>query len=75
MAGGGFLNSLKEYKLDEVNEKILTKVKAIISKPDFDVVKIAASSKAAGGMARWCKAVMEYAEAVKIVRPKEEHLR
>ena len=29
------------------------------------------SSKAAGGMAKWCVALHKYAETLKLVRPKE----
>jgi dynein heavy chain len=29
-------------------------------------------SKVAGGLAKWCKAIYEYAEAWKIVKPKEQ---
>ena len=27
------------------------------------------ASKAAGGLARWCKAIRDYAESLKVVRP------
>ncbi len=36
-------------------------------KPD----EMMSKSKVAGGLAKWCKAMYEYAEAWKIVKPKE----
>ena len=32
---------------------------------------MAGKSKVAGGLAKWCKAIYQYAEAWKIVKPKE----
>ena len=32
-------------------------------------------NRAAGGLAKWCKAIREYAEALKVVRPKEQKQR
>jgi hypothetical protein len=53
----------------------MAKVKAIVSdKKEFNVDKITNSSKAAGGMAKWCVAVHKYAETLKIVRPKEQRV-
>lgn len=36
--------------------------------------KIASASKAAGGLASWCKSVYAYSEAIKQVKPKEEQV-
>jgi dynein heavy chain len=75
MAAGDFLKQLKNYDKENLPEKILARVKPILARPEFNVQQIAEKSRAAGGLARWCKAVKEYAEAIKIVRPKEENLR
>jgi hypothetical protein len=51
----------------------MVKVKAILSdKREFNIDKIMNSSKAAGGMAKWCIAIHKYSETLKIVRPKEQ---
>lgn len=50
----------------------MTKVKNIITdKKEWNTEKITNSSKAAGGLAKWCVAVHKYAETLNIVRPKE----
>ncbi len=41
----------------------------------FKVEDIMRSSKAAGGLAKWCRAMYTYAETLKIVRPKQENVR
>lgn len=46
----------------------------MIKKAAFDIDKIEKASKAAGGLAKWCKAVREYSEALKVVRPLQERL-
>lgn len=72
MTDVNFLKRIKEYKKEEVKESVLKKVKEIISnKKEFDLQKISQSSRAAGGMAKWCVAIARYADALKIVRPKE----
>jgi len=70
-----FLLKLKTYDKENIPPPILTKVKVILAdKNEFNVEKIMNSSKAAGGMARWCTSVFKYAETLKIVRPKEQRV-
>ena len=72
MADIQFLQKLKSYDKENIPLSIMAKVKAIVKdKKEFNVDKITNSSKAAGGMAKWCVAVHKYAETLKIVRPKE----
>lgn len=67
-----FLQKLKNYDKENIPAPILQKVKAIVSdKKEFNVDNIMRSSKAAGGMAKWCLALHRYAEILKVVRPKE----
>jgi len=37
----------------------------------FNVHRIQQSNKAAGGLAKWCQALYKYAEALKVVKPKQ----
>jgi dynein heavy chain len=63
---------LKHYDKENIPAPILQKVKLIVSdKKEFNVENIMRSSKAAGGMAKWCLALVKYAETLKVVRPKE----
>jgi len=69
-----FLDRLRNYDREAVPENIFNKVSNLTAKPSFDIDKILKASKAAGGLAKWCKAVRDYAEAVKIVRPLQARL-
>ena len=75
MADIKFLDRLKTYPKDNISAAILNKVKPIVTREDFNPEIILGKNKAAGGIAKWCKAMREYAEALKIVKPKEEKLR
>lgn len=73
MADINFLNKLRAYDKENIAAPILVRAKAIMAdKKEFNVEKITNSSKAAGGMAKWCVALVRYSDAIKIVRPKEE---
>jgi len=64
----GFLDRLRSYERDAVPPETLAKVKAMTNKPDFNVDRMTKASKAAGGLARWCVAVRDYAHALPKVR-------
>ena len=71
-----FLNRVKNYNKDDISEKILTRVKKLVNdRKKFKIEDIAKSSKAAGGLAKWCRAMYTYAETLKIVKPKQENVR
>ena len=74
MADMKFLDKLKNYDRENVPENIYNKVSTLTSKSTFDIDKIQNASKAAGGLAKWCKAVREYTEALKVVKPLQERL-
>ena len=71
-----FLNRIQKYDKDNISEKVLAKVRKIVNdRKIFKVEDIMKSSKAAGGLAKWCRAMYTYAETLKIVRPKQENVR
>ena len=63
------MEKLKTYDRDAVPEKILKKVKELTKHADFKLEAMEKSSKAAAGLAKWCKAIREYAESLLIVKP------
>lgn len=75
MADIKFLNNLKSYDKDNIPDSLLNKVKPIVNHPDFDPALITNKNKAAGGMAKWCKALCTYTLALKVIKPKEKTLR
>lgn len=67
-----FLDQLKTYNKDDISPVILKRVKALVNKPEFDVVKMKTISKAAGGLAKWCVSIKEYSEALSEIKPLRE---
>lgn len=44
----------------------------MIYQDNFNPFEMTKKSMVAGGLAKWCKAIYQYAEAWKIVKPKEQ---
>ena len=67
-----FLDKLKKYEKDNIPQPILDAVNKLgVNNPEvFNTARIAASDRAAGGLAKWCQALYRYAEALKVVKPK-----
>lgn len=67
-----FLENLKTYDKDNIPQDILKSVgKMVLDKQNFNQERITQSSRAAGGLAKWCIALYKYSEALKTVRPKQ----
>lgn len=61
MADIKFLDRLRHYEKDQITPQLLQKVKQITSHPDFSPEVMLRASKAAGGLAKWCRAIELYA--------------
>ena len=64
-----FLDKLKQYDKESIPDSTLQKVRTLTKKADFNLEKMTRASKAAGGLAKWCVSLRDYAEALIIVRP------
>ncbi|KXS11241.1 hypothetical protein M427DRAFT_505508 [Gonapodya prolifera JEL478] len=70
-----FLTSLKEYDKDNINPKVIERIrKQYIPNPDFDPKIVKNSSSAAEGLCRWVMAMDKYESVAKVVGPKKEAL-
>jgi dynein heavy chain, axonemal len=68
MADVGFLNRIRNYDKEHMEPKIIEKVRKIVTdRANFDLNKIKASNKAAGGLAKWCYNLYRYSEALSII--------
>lgn len=67
-----FLDRLKQYDNKNIPQKTLLAVRQMVMADNFNPKDIVNRSKAAGGLAKWCKATYQYAEAWKVVKPKEQ---
>ena len=70
-----FRKTLLDYPLDKVKKTVLNKVSKVMNdKKRFDMKLIEKSSSAAYGLAKWCKAILKYAEARERSKPLEDKM-
>jgi dynein heavy chain len=73
--GNAFLQSLKDFDKDNVDEKIIKVIREdYVTNPDFTPENVAKSSKAAEGLCMWCRAIESYDRVAKMVAPKKAML-
>ena len=69
------LTRLQTYDKDNIPPEMIEKLKPLIEAPDYEESKIQNASTAAYGLSKWCKAMVQYDEAMKVVKPKQEELK
>merc|ERR1719258_982322 len=71
-----FLTTLKSYDKDNIEPKIIDKIrKNYQTNPDFTPEKAAKASKACAGLCKWVCAMDTYDRVAKVVAPKREALK
>jgi dynein heavy chain len=65
------LGKCKNYDKDSVPAEIIEKLKPLVEDPNYDDKVLEKASKAAQGLAKWVRAIVQYDEAMKIVKPKQ----
>jgi len=70
-----FLQSLYDYKKDEVSNQMLSRLKERLENPKFNLEKVRSVSKAATTIAVWVTAIDKYAKIKRKIAPKEKVLR
>lgn len=71
MNDSGFLQSLRDFDKDNIDPKIIAKLRPYIANPEFAPEKILQASKAAYGLCCWCRAMEAYDRVAKVVGPKK----
>jgi len=70
-----FLSRLLEYDKDNIDLKIITKIREVyLTNEDFTVENAKNASSAAAGMCKWIYAMSDYDRVAKIVAPKRAEL-
>ena len=72
----GFVDSLKNYDKDNIDPKIVNKIKNdYMTQENFTVKVAATASSACAGMMKWMLAMITYDRVAKVVGPKREALK
>ena len=69
-----FINMLKGFNKDNIKEAKLKKLKKYTTDPKFNPALIEKKSQAGKSICLWCKAIDNYSEVLKIIKPKQEAL-
>ena len=72
---GKVLQKMKEFDKDNCDIAIVEKIKPMLEKKEFSDAALKNAGKAALGIGSWCKAIIEYDQAMKIVKPKQAELK
>ena len=68
---GELLKKCQQYEKDNIKAEIIEKLKPIIKSDEYDDGKLKNASNAAWGLAKWVRAMVQYDDAMKVVRPKQ----
>lgn len=69
------LKNCKGYNKDNISLDIIEKLKPILSSAEYQEDVLINASKAAAGLAKWVRAIVQYDDAMKVVRPKQAQLK
>ena len=65
---------LKDFKRDNIKESKLKKLKKYTQDPRFDPKLIEKKSQAGKSICQWVRAIDNYSEVIKVIKPKQEAL-
>lgn len=63
------------YDKDNISQALVDTLKPIINSEEYEDGKLANASKAAHGLAKWVRAMVQYDDAMKVVKPKQAELK
>ena len=72
---GKVLQKMKDFDKDNVPVEIIEKMTPLLTLDAFKDAALKNAGKAAIGIGSWCKAIIEYDNAMKIVKPKQAELK
>lgn len=68
------LQNCQDYKKDEIKPELIEALRPLIEAEEYKDEKLQKASKAAFGLAKWVRAMVQYYDAMKIVKPKQAEL-
>jgi len=70
-----FLERLKQYDREHIEDKVIKKVRPILNGEDFTVAKAEKAANALVGINKWANAMVSYYDLLKIVNPKRQKVK
>jgi dynein heavy chain len=64
------LGACKDFKKDEIKPELIEELRPIIEDKGYEDGILKNASKAAWGLGKWVRAMVQYDDAMKIVKPK-----
>lgn len=71
LLNASLLNNCKDFKKDDIKPETIEKLRPIIESPDYDDKVLKNASLAAFGLGKWVRAMVQYDDAMRIVKPKK----
>jgi hypothetical protein len=68
------LKQLQTYPKDNIEESMVEEIVPVLAMEDYSEAKLMNASKAAFGISKWCRAIIGYHGAMKVVVPKKIEL-
>jgi hypothetical protein len=69
------LGACKNFKKDEIKQELIEELRPIIEQKEYEDKVLQKASKAAWGLGKWVRAMVQYDDAMKIVKPKQAELK
>jgi len=64
------LKNCQNYAKDDMTEDLINTLRPLIEDPNYDDEVLKKASKAAAGLGKWVRAMVQYDDAMKVVKPK-----
>lgn len=64
------LKKCQNYEKDKIAPELIEKLRPVIELPEYEDSVLQKASKAAWGLAKWVRAMVQYDDAMKVVKPK-----
>jgi len=68
------LKTLQNYNKDNIADSLIEEITPILNEENYSEAKLINASKAAYGISKWCRAIVGYHGAMKVVVPKKVEL-
>lgn len=72
---GDLLKNCQNYEKDKIPPELIEKLRPLIDAPEYEDGVLQKASKAAWGLAKWVRAMVQYDDAMKVVKPKQAQLK